>query len=114
MKLFATIYLDEDVSVLVAQLLKGRGFDAVTTRDKGMLTKPDEDQLAYAVSLERCILTHNRADFEHLHAQYLESSQFHWGIIISSQRSPYEITRRLTILLNNLTADEIANQLLYI
>ena len=31
--LFIRLYLDEDVNVLVADLLKARGFDAVTVRD---------------------------------------------------------------------------------
>jgi hypothetical protein len=36
MKLFAELYLDEDVSVLVAALLRARGFDVITARDEGM------------------------------------------------------------------------------
>lgn len=114
MKLFATVYLDEDVSVLVAALLQARGFDAVTARDEAMLTQPDTTQLAHATSLERCILTHNRVDYEQLHSHYLTEGRSHFGIIISSQRSPYEMARRLAILLNNLTSEEIAGQLLYI
>lgn len=47
--LFIRLYLDEDVNVLVADLLKARGFDALTARDAGQLQASDEDQLAYAV-----------------------------------------------------------------
>ena len=54
MRLFTSVYLDEDVSVLVAVLLQAKGFDAVTTRDEKMLAKPDPAQLAHAVSMERC------------------------------------------------------------
>lgn len=32
---FIRLYLDEDVNVLIADLLKARGFDALTTRDAG-------------------------------------------------------------------------------
>ena len=35
--LFIEIYLDEDVSVLVAELLRARGFVAVTTQQAGNL-----------------------------------------------------------------------------
>jgi hypothetical protein len=35
--MFIDIYLDEDVDVVVADLLKARGFVAVTTRDAGNL-----------------------------------------------------------------------------
>jgi len=113
-KLFARLYLDEDVSILVATLLRARGFDVVTTRDEGMLGQDDPTQLAHATSLERCIITHNRVDFEHQHRDYLEAGRSHFGIIVASRRSPYEMARRLAVLLNALTADEIENQLLYI
>jgi len=114
MRLFASIYLDEDVSVLVAVLLRAKGFDAVTTRDEQMLTQPDPRQMAHAISLERCILTHNRLDYERLHQAYIAQGLPHFGIIISSQRTPYDIAQRLSVLLNALTADEFENQLLYI
>jgi hypothetical protein len=38
-KLFIELYLDEDVSVLVADLIRARGFTATTTRDVGKITK---------------------------------------------------------------------------
>lgn len=114
MKLFAEVYLDEDVSVLIATLLRARGFDVVTARDEGMLAQDDPDQLAHAVSLGRCIVTHNRVHFERLHGEYLATGQKHHGIIIASRRSPYEVARRLAVLLNTLAADELENQLLYI
>ena len=50
MKLFATIYTDEDVSKLVATLLRARGFDVTTTSEQGMLSQSDSQQLAYAAS----------------------------------------------------------------
>jgi predicted nuclease of predicted toxin-antitoxin system len=113
-KLFVDIYLDEDVSVLIAKLLQARGFDAVTARDEGMLGQDDPDQLAYAISVGRSIVTHNRVHFEQLHGEYLAASEKHFGIIIATRRSPYEITQRLATLLNTFTADEVKNQLFYI
>ncbi len=114
MKLFATFYLDEDVSVLVATLLRARGFDVVTARDEKMLAQEDIDHLTRAVTLERCVFTHNRVHFENLHREYIVNGKSHFGIIIGSQRGPYELARRLAVLLNVMTADEIENQLLYI
>jgi hypothetical protein len=61
MNLFGKLYLDEDVSVLVDILMKARGFNAVTARDQQLLGAHDPAQLAHAVSLGRCIATHNRA-----------------------------------------------------
>ncbi len=114
MKLFADVYLDEDVSVLIATLLQARGFDAVTARDEGMLGQDDPGQLDHAVSLGRSVVTHNRVHFEHIHSEYLAAGEQHFGIIIATRRSPYEITRRLAVLINTLTANEIENQLFYI
>ncbi|MEH2069998.1 MAG: DUF5615 family PIN-like protein [Nostoc sp.] len=74
----------------------------------------DKKQLAFAVSVERCILTHNRLDFEKLHTNYLINHQSHAGILIAKRRNPYEIAERIAILLNTLTANEIFNQLLYV
>ena len=74
MTIFARVYVDEDVDILVATLLLARGLEATTARDQGMLGKPDPEQLAFAASLERCILTHNRLDFEKLHTNYLTNN----------------------------------------
>jgi len=113
MTLFAKVYVDEDVDVLVATLLLAQGLDATTVRDREMLGKLDDEQLAYATSIERCILTHNRVDFERLHLQYIDDGREHSGIIIVPRKSVYEIVQRVGILLNILTFDEIYNQLLY-
>ena len=48
-KIFICLYLDEDVNVLVADLLRSRGFDAITARDAGQLQTNDAEQFAYAV-----------------------------------------------------------------
>jgi len=114
MKLFAELYLDEDVSALVATLLRSRGFSVTTAREEQMLTRDDTDQLARAVILGRCIFTHNKVHFEELHRRYIESEQKHYGIIIGSRRNPHELVRRIATLLNALAADEIENQLLYV
>jgi predicted nuclease of predicted toxin-antitoxin system len=114
MTIFAQVYVDEDVDILVATLLLARGINITTAREQQMLGESDEKQLAFAVSVERCILTHNRLDFEKLHTSYLINHQFHAGILIAKRRNPYEIAERVAILLDTLTADEIFNQLLYV
>jgi predicted nuclease of predicted toxin-antitoxin system len=114
MTIFAKVYLDEDVDILVAHLLTARGLDLTTAREQKMLGKTDPEQLLFATSLERCFLTHNRLDFEQLHTNYLINGQEHRGILIAKRRNSYEIAERIAILLDTLTADEIANQLLYI
>jgi len=113
-RLFIELYLDEDVDVLVADLLRARGFVATTTRDAGNLQASDVDQLASAVSRQETLLTHNRADFEALARRYFETGRSHYEIIICTRHSPYEIMRRLLLILNQVTADEMQDQLRYI
>jgi hypothetical protein len=71
-------------------------------------------QLAYAISQQQTFLTHNRADFEALARTYLAAGQSHYGIIIAVRHPPYEIVRRLLRILNQVTADEMQDQLRYI
>ncbi len=113
-RLFIPLYLDEDVDVMVAELLRARGFDALTTRDAGRLGQTDADQLAFAVREERTFLTHNRVDFERFAQEYFETKREHHGMILAVRRSPHEIVRRLLIILNQVTADEMKNQIRYI
>lgn len=114
LRLFIELYADEDVDVLVAGLLRARGFDVLTTRDARNLHATDEEQLAFAVTGQRALLTHNRVDFEALHQQRLASGQHHCGILIAVRRPAYEIARRLLRILNAVTADEMQNQLRYL
>lgn len=114
MSIFAAIYLDEDVNPLIAELLRAQGFDAVTTISEQMLHATDEQQLVKAVSLKRCLLTHNRLDFEQLHLQYIETQRPHFGIMLAVRRPVYQVAANVATILNSLTADEIENQLLYV
>jgi predicted nuclease of predicted toxin-antitoxin system len=113
-RLFIELYLDEDVDVLVADLLRARGFAATTTRDAGNLQATDAAQLAHAASRQETLLTHNRADFESLARTYLATSQTHFGIIMAVRHPPHEIVRRLLLILNQVTADEMQDQVRYI
>jgi predicted nuclease of predicted toxin-antitoxin system len=113
-QLFIELYLDEDVSVLLADLLHARGFLANTTQAAGNLGCSDREQLEYATSRRQALLTHNRADFESLARQYFSSGRPHAGIIVAVRRPPNEILRRLLVILNSVTRDEIENQLRYI
>ena len=112
--LFIELYLDEDVSILIADLMRARGFVASTTQESGQSGSSDIEQLEYAIGQRKTLLTHNRADFEYLVQQYFSTGRTHYGIIIAVRRPPYEIARRLLTILNRVTADEMQNQLRYI
>ena len=113
-RLFIELYLDEDVSVLVAELLRARGFNVQTTQETGRKAAADEEQLAYAVSRRRALLTHNRDDFARLAQEYFTSGHNHCGVIIAVRRPPHELVRRLLVILNQTTSDEVENQVMYI
>ena len=113
-KLFIEIYLDENVHVLIAKLARSHGFKAVTTQEVKRTGTSDPEQLKYASDQGYAILTHNRVDFEELAKDYFASGKNHCGIFIIADNSPQEITRRLITILNDFTADEMTNQIIYI
>ena len=113
MSIFASLYMDEDMSALVATLLRSRGLDVTTVPEQSTLGKTESEQLEFAASLGRCLVTHNRVDFERLHLQFIEEGREHCGIIVVPQKTAYEVVQRVGILVNTLTVDSINNQLLY-
>lgn len=112
--LFISLYLDEDVHILVADLLRARGFDVITARDAEQLQATDAEQLNYAVTQGRTLVTHNRTDFEQLVQNYFDSYQMHFGVIFAVRRSPQEIAKRLLVILNQVTSEQMQNQVRYI
>ena len=69
---FAKLYFEEDVSVLLAKILSGRGFDVLTARDADMLRKSDEEQLLFGTKHSLAVVTHNRRHFEKLHSEFVQ------------------------------------------
>ncbi len=65
-ELFIRLYLDEDVSVLLATLIRSRAFEAMTTQEAGRIGGTDASQLEFAAQTGKTLLTHNRSDFEML------------------------------------------------
>jgi len=113
-RLFIELYFDEDVDVLIAQLIRARGFAVVTTQEAGQLRNNDAEQLAYAVRQHKTLLTHNRVDFEALAQTYFAAGQPHDGIIFAVRRPPRDIARHLLRILNAMTAEEMQSQVRYI
>ena len=112
--LYIHLYFDEDVSVGIVENLRTRGFDVLSARDADALGKSDDEQMLYAVSLRRAVVTHNRVDFEKQHTKFLESGMTHYGMIIAKRRKDAEVVSKMLALLDSVTAEEIRNQLRYI
>ena len=99
------LYLDEDISPKVAEILRKRKVDASSAHDIGMLEASDEDQLAFAASEERAMVTRNRDDFITLTVQFFEAQKPHKGIIIVPHTIPGSEFSKLATLLAKLNKD---------
>jgi hypothetical protein len=108
------LYLDEDVSVVVAAILRARGFEVATARDAVQLGRSDSQQLDFAAAAGRVFFTHNRVDFERLHREWLTAQRAHAGIIIARRRLPRELAARVGQLLTRLAPEDLKNQLFYV
>jgi hypothetical protein len=62
--------------------LRQRGYDLVTTVEVGLLEASDEEQLVYAVSQQRALVTHNIKHFLGARAAWVEASREHWGVVV--------------------------------
>lgn len=113
-RVFAELYIDEDVDVLIAEFLRARGFTVLTRVEAGQLGASDVRQMAFAVERALAVVTHNRADFVRLHEQSLARGHQHSGIIVASRRPPRGVATRLLAILDKLTADEIHGQLIFV
>jgi predicted nuclease of predicted toxin-antitoxin system len=113
-RLFIGLYLDEDVSVLVADLLRSRGYEADTTADAGNRGLSDEQQLQFATSRGLTVLTHNRNDFLALAEAWRVAGKPHGGIVIATRHEEARIVARLLKILDLFTADEMRDQVIYI
>jgi uncharacterized protein with PIN domain len=104
-------YIDEDVFDSIATLLRGRGFDAVSTNELGRNRESDESQLLWACEQNRVIVTFNVAHFAKLHSETLNRGHHHSGIVVSNQIPLGEVFKRLIRLTNSISATEIKDRL---
>jgi predicted nuclease of predicted toxin-antitoxin system len=115
--LFIKLYLDEDCHPDLAEALRQHGFDCQNVIAAGRRGKSDEEQLQYAASEGRCLVSFNVADFAVLAKQWAELDQPHAGIVVTQQVSRQgfgQLLHRLLGLLNTTTADEMSNVFRYL
>jgi predicted nuclease of predicted toxin-antitoxin system len=115
--LFVRLYLDRHIMPRLAVDLRGRGFDVQTTEEARKDTASDEEQLAFATTERRTILTFNIRDFAPLHEAWQKAQRAHAGIIVSQQLGSREyglLLQRMLRLLNHLTAEEMVNNFVHL
>jgi hypothetical protein len=104
-------YLNENLSPRLATQLRTHGIDVVTSHEAGMLAASDNDQLAFAVSEQRAIVTFNIHDFAVLHAEYIVNGQAHWGMLFSTEEPIGVLLQCLLRLANSVSALDLKNQI---
>lgn len=111
------LYLDEDVTPVLARILRERGVDVTSALELGHIEWDDEAHLEFAVSEGRTLLTYNIRDFVQLHKKWQSECKAHNGIIVSYQFSMGalgEVLRRILKLLSVWAPETINNQLLFL
>jgi hypothetical protein len=89
-------------------------YDVLTTREADQRGLKDIDQLEYALSESRVLITHNIADFSKIHAEFLKKRRTHNGIILSKQLPIGLIVKGLLKLLSNLTPEKVRNRAIWL
>ncbi|MHB8972314.1 MAG: DUF5615 family PIN-like protein [Pirellulaceae bacterium] len=108
------LYFDADsMQRVLLVALHVRDVDATTALEAGMADRTDEDQLEFARSQGRVLVTFNISHFCHIHSDLLSEGRSHAGIILVPQQrySVGERLRRLLKLVPHRTAEEMHNQL---
>ena len=72
-------YTDEHIANAVAHGLRQRGVDLVTAAEAGMLAASDEDQIAWATTQGRVLVTHDRHDYRTCWPRFRSPADVHGG-----------------------------------
>src|SRR3990172_8061256 len=79
------LYLDEDITPVIATVLRSRGYDVVSAHEVEMREKGDEEQLDYARQNGRVLVTFNARHFALLAEEYFDTGKEHFGIVVSKK-----------------------------
>jgi hypothetical protein len=101
-------HLDESVDPAIANGLRRRGVDVTTSREAGLLRSSDEQQLAFASTAQRVLVSHDE-DFLALARRGIE----HCGIAYChpESRAIGQIIAGLLLIRDCLTAEEMRNHI---
>jgi predicted nuclease of predicted toxin-antitoxin system len=90
-------YLNESVNIAVANGLRRRGIEAISSKDAGNLGLSDEEQLNYAIRKGFVIVTHDTdflamtMNFEHKGIVYVHQQKYGVGDLVRRLKLLWEI-----------------------
>lgn len=108
------LLLDEQIWVYLATLLREQGFDVYHVTEAGLDQTPDPVILEEAVKKRQAVVTFNVKDFISLAHEYLEEGKEHYGIVVSNEIPQGELKRRVTKLLESVSAEELKNMVRFL
>ncbi|MEK6581724.1 MAG: DUF5615 family PIN-like protein [Nitrospirota bacterium] len=108
------LYLDEMIPVTLAVVLRQYGYDVLAAKEANMYSESDENQLAFAASKGRAIITFNIKDFVLLHQLWFSGRKEHFGIIVSPEIRISKLIHLCLKLLSKTESKDLMNQLRFI
>lgn len=87
--------LDEDLPPKVAVIARSLGLDVVSVHDVGRTGRSDEDQLRFAASETRVLVTRNRDDFIALTHRAYATNAPHHGVLLVPRSAPNTHPQRI-------------------
>lgn len=109
-----SLYLDEMIPAVLAVVLRQYGYDVLTAKEADMLAKSDEEQLIFAASNRKAIITFNIKDFVLLHQSWFSEGKKHFGIIVSPEIRISKLIHLCLRLLGRTESKDLINQLRFL
>jgi hypothetical protein len=109
-----TLYLDEHVQFALAEALRARGVDILTTQEAKNIGLQDVGQLVFAAENRRSLFSYDKRHFARIHYEWMSMKRQHAGIILSDQLTIGLLLRRLMRLYYSLNTEDMINRLEYL
>lgn len=110
-------FTDEHISNAVIAGLRRRGIDVLTVTEAGRRTFPDDEQLRYATSLGRTIVTHDE-DYLQLAADFEQRGETYAGVAFADYDKFFQnvggLIQSLLIVHGVYTATDMLNHVEYL
>lgn len=109
-----SFYLDEHIQTSLAEALRLRNADVLTTQEAGNIAFNDYEQISFAHKKGRVLFSYNKKDLARIHYEFMKNNRSHSGIVLSDQLSVGQVLKRLMKLYFTLSKEEMRNRLEYL